>query len=166
MAVEREVLLNLTEVGGRLTNDLGLGRIVGRVAVYSYLVDRECSLDTFAEELGLSKASVSIAARQLESLGVLQKVSKKGKRKDYYRIVDHLALALQRNLAAMVRAKIEFLGMELSQAETSLKAPASSTHGPGDRKRILRKVERARNACSRLQKILDSPLLGLLKKRR
>ena len=53
----------LVETGGRTSQDLGFGRIVGQVLVYLYLQPKECSLDVLEQELGLSKASVSVAAR-------------------------------------------------------------------------------------------------------
>jgi DNA-binding transcriptional regulator GbsR (MarR family) len=69
-----QTIMRLVETGGRISQDLGLGRIVGQLLVYLYLQPRECSLDVLESELGLSKASVSIAARQLERLGIVQRV--------------------------------------------------------------------------------------------
>ena len=66
--------MRLGETGGRTSQDLGLGRIVGQVLVYLYLQPSACSLEKLEKALGLSKASVSIAARQLEQLGLVQRV--------------------------------------------------------------------------------------------
>ena len=86
----QEVRTRLIEVAGRTTQDLGMGRIIGQVLGDIYMTDGDSSLDDIGEGLGLSKAAVSIAARQLEGFGLLQRVWKKGDRKNYYRIVDHL----------------------------------------------------------------------------
>ncbi|MGB5687431.1 MAG: MarR family transcriptional regulator, partial [Candidatus Electrothrix sp.] len=94
---------NLVETGGRTSQDLGLGRIVGQVLVYLYLQPQECSLDVLEQELGLSKASVSVAARQLESLGLVQRVWIKGERKKYYRSAENIAQALQQGVLSMLR---------------------------------------------------------------
>ena len=70
--VAQEARSRLIETGGRTSQDLGLGRIVGQILVYLYLTDGDCSLDKIGADLDLSKASVSIAARQLESLWLLR----------------------------------------------------------------------------------------------
>jgi len=67
--ITAEIRSRLIEVAGKTSQDLGLGRIVGQILVYLYLRNGDCSLDTIGEDLGLSKASVSVAVRQLESLG-------------------------------------------------------------------------------------------------
>ena len=74
----REVRTRLVEVAGRTTQDLGMGRIIGQVLGDLYMTDGDSSLDDTGRRLGLSKAAVSIAARQLESLGLLQRIWKKG----------------------------------------------------------------------------------------
>jgi DNA-binding transcriptional regulator GbsR (MarR family) len=48
------------------------------------------SLDDLAKAVGASKASISQEARRCESLGVLERVSKSGDRRDYYRVPDEL----------------------------------------------------------------------------
>ena len=95
----------LTEVGGRTSQDLGLGRIVGQILVHLYLSPAECPLDDIARDLGLSKAAVSIAARQLESLGLLRRSWKSGDRKTYYRTADDIATALHQGLLILVRRR-------------------------------------------------------------
>ncbi len=54
--------MRLIETGGRTSQDLGTGRIVGQILIYLYLREDESSLDGIAEDLGLSKASVSIGS--------------------------------------------------------------------------------------------------------
>ena len=64
--ITREVRTRLIEVAGGTTQDLGLGRIIGQVLGDIYMTDGDSSLDAIGHNLGLSKAAVSIAARQLE----------------------------------------------------------------------------------------------------
>ena len=64
-----EVRMQLVETGGRTSQELGTGRIVGQIMVHLYLQRDAQSLDSIGEALALSKASVSIAVRQLEQLG-------------------------------------------------------------------------------------------------
>ena len=76
-----------------------LGQVLGDI----YMTDGDSSLDDIGRRLDLSKAAVSIAARQLESLGLLQRIWKKGDRRNYYRLIDHLGKALRQGFLEMVR---------------------------------------------------------------
>ena len=62
----------------------GLSRIAGRVFAALLLESEPLSLDTLAEQLDVSKASVSTEARRLLDRGVAERVTKPGDRRDYY----------------------------------------------------------------------------------
>lgn len=62
----------------------GLSRIAGRLFGALLLESEPRSLDEFAEQLGVSKASVSTEARRLLERGVAERVGKPGDRRDYY----------------------------------------------------------------------------------
>lgn len=64
----------------------GLPRIAGRIFAYLLLTPGECSLEDLADELGVSRASVSTDARRLAQLGILERRSKPGDRRDYYTV--------------------------------------------------------------------------------
>jgi DNA-binding transcriptional regulator GbsR (MarR family) len=66
----------------------GLPRVAGRMFGYLLMSAEPCSLDEIARFLRLSKASISINARLLETRGVLQRVGRESDRRDYYRISD------------------------------------------------------------------------------
>ena len=148
----------LTEVGGRTAQDLGLGRIVGQVLVHLYLTSAEQSLEDIAKDLELSKAAVSIAARQLESLGLLRRSWKSGDRKTYYRTADDIASALHQGLLMMVRNKMSLLATELQQAETELKGGETGSEAEF----ILGRVKRARKLRDTAMSVLENPLVKLL----
>jgi DNA-binding transcriptional regulator GbsR (MarR family) len=148
----------LTEAGGRTTQDLGFGRIVGQILVHLYLSQGECSLDDIAKDLRLSKAAVSIAARQLERLGLLRRLWKPGDRKTYYRTADDIATALHQGLLNMVRNKMNLLGTELQQAEITL----SGTSSDPESEFILGRVKRAKALRDTAMSALDNPLVKLL----
>jgi DNA-binding transcriptional regulator GbsR (MarR family) len=148
----------LTAVGGRTTQDLGLGRIVGHILVYLYLSSGECSLDDLADELGLSKAAVSIAARQLESLGLIRRSWRKGDRKTYYRTADDIATALHQGLLILVRNKLGLLATELGRAEDELKLLAKSEETAF----LLGRVKRARKLRDSAMSLLESPVVRML----
>lgn len=153
-----QVRKRLTEVGGRTAQDLGLGRIVGQILVHLYLSPGEQSLEDIAKELGLSKAAVSIAARQLESLGLLRRSWKSGDRRTYYRTADDIATALHQGLLMLVRNKMSLLGTELKQAETDLKSEGKDTGADF----ILGRVKRARKLRDTAMTILENPVVKLL----
>lgn len=156
-----EVKARLVEVGGRATQDLGLGRIVGQILACVYLSEGDCSLDDLAGELELSKAAVSIAARQLEGLGLLERVWKKGDRRNYYRTVEHLGLALQQGLLSTVRARIETVSLELRRAEESLKRGSRSKSAHGKRF-MYQRVKRAGDLCRMAERLLGSRIVRML----
>jgi DNA-binding transcriptional regulator GbsR (MarR family) len=157
-----EVRAGLIETGGRMSQEFGLGRIVGQVLISLYLTDGEASLDQLEEELGLSKAAVSTAARQLESLGFVVRVWKQGDRKSYYRTVDNIGSALRQGLLAMVRRKVESAGVELDTALEVLEKNGGA-HAPSKETRFLySRVQRAKSLRDRTSQILDNPLFKLL----
>lgn len=69
---------------GLATEAEGLPRIAGRIMAYLILADEACTFDDLTEGLQISRGSVSTNARLLHSLGILERVSKPGDRKDYY----------------------------------------------------------------------------------
>lgn len=154
-----EVRDHLVDVIGRTTQDIGLGRIVGQVLAYIYLCEHDCSLDEIGDELGLSKAAVSIAARQLEGLGLLQKVWKKGDRKHYYRLVKHLGVAVRKGLLSMVRAKVGAVGAELDHASEVLEHVDANTNGRTDF--VRQRLNRAQHLKNRIDQFLDNPVLKM-----
>jgi len=156
-----EVRMRLVEVAGRTTQDLGLGRIIGQVLGDIYMTDGESSLDDIGLNLGLSKAAVSIAARQLESLGLLQRIWKKSDRKNYYRVVDHLGVALRRGVLEMIRGKIRAAGAELDRAEELLRQ-AGSDRNNGEIKFLQSRLQHARKIRRNAARIFDNPIMKML----
>src|SRR5690554_5102322 len=64
----------------------GMRRIAGRLYGFLLVHDEAYSLDELAERLKVSKASVSTNARFLEQVGILERMSTPGDRRDYYRM--------------------------------------------------------------------------------
>lgn len=150
-----EARLRLVEVGGNAFQDLGMGRIVGEILVYLYLTDGESSLDQIGEQLGLSKAAISIAVRQLEALGLVRRVRRPGDRKKYYRTAENIAVALQQGLLSFIRRKIETAGAELDAVIKGLEALSEDA----DTAFLKNRVKRARDLKNNAAKVVDSPIL-------
>jgi DNA-binding transcriptional regulator GbsR (MarR family) len=153
----------LIDVAGATCQELGLGRVIGQVLVYLYLQEDECSLDEIEAHLGLSKASVSIAARQLESLALLRRVWRKGTRKRYYRTADNIGSALRQGLLAFARQKFQMMSTEIDYVQTMLKK------SPGKKSNqeavfLQKRVKRAKQLCDRASSVVESPLLRIFVK--
>lgn len=68
----------------------GLPRVAGRLFGLLLVSPEARSLDELAEQLDVSKASISVNARLLEERGVVEREGRHGDRRDYYRIADDI----------------------------------------------------------------------------
>lgn len=68
----------------------GLPRIAGRIFGLLLTGEGELSLDEITSQLGASKGSASVNTRLLEQRGFIDRVSRPGDRRDYYRITPDL----------------------------------------------------------------------------
>jgi DNA-binding transcriptional regulator GbsR (MarR family) len=158
--IAADVRARLMEVGGRTSSEFGLGRIVGQMLVYLYLKEGTYSLDEIGDELGLSKAAVSIAARQLAVLGLVNRVRKPGDRRIYCRTADNIAAALRLGVLGLVRQKLHMVGSTLDAAAGLLPGDAEDK----DLAFLQTRIARARALTQRVDRVLNSPLLKLLTK--
>lgn len=71
---------------GRMMEAEGMPRIAGRIFGFLLIHGDDHTLDDLAERLQVSKGSISTNARLLEQLGVLERSSAPGDRRDYYRM--------------------------------------------------------------------------------
>jgi DNA-binding transcriptional regulator GbsR (MarR family) len=77
----------LIENFGMYFEQYGMSRILGRVYGLLMIADEPMlGLDQMAEQLNISKASVSTTVRQLQAFTLIEKVTVPGNRKDYYRV--------------------------------------------------------------------------------
>ncbi|MGX9728397.1 MAG: GbsR/MarR family transcriptional regulator [Candidatus Electronema sp. VV] len=153
-----EARLRLAEAGARTSQELGAGRIVGQVMVHLYLQKEAQSLDSIGEALTLSKASISIAVRQLEQLGFVRRIWVSGDRKKYYRSADNIGSSLQQGLLAFLRQKAVLFGAELDAALELL-------GNDSDEAVFLRqRISRAKKLQSITLRLLGNPVLGFLAK--
>jgi DNA-binding transcriptional regulator GbsR (MarR family) len=66
-------------------NLYGIPPSVGRLYGLLYFSEQPMTLDQMKEELGMSKTSMSTSVRQLQELKMVEKVWRKGERKDLYK---------------------------------------------------------------------------------
>ena len=160
----QEVKLSLVEAGGRTSQEMGMGRIVGQVLVYLYLTEGDCSLDKIEEEIELSKASASIAARQLEKLGLVKRSWKKGDRKNYYRTADNIETALKNGLISFMLQKIQTVGEELDLAIRLLSDESRGGETGIEREFVRSRVERVKSLSDGIVGVLENPFIKLFGK--
>jgi DNA-binding transcriptional regulator GbsR (MarR family) len=157
-----EAKMRLVETGGRASQDFGTGRIVGQVLVYLYLQEKECSLDKIGEELGLSKASVSIAVRQLEQLGLAMKVWKPGDKRNYYRSAENIVRALQQGVLAQIRQKVRLFGNELESSLHLIEEIPNDSPIKDESVFLEKRILRAQKLQLSFERVLGNPLVKLL----
>ncbi len=81
-----DALAQFTEQMGMLGESHGMPRIAGRIIGFSLMNPGSFSLDDLAERLQVSKASISTNARRMEEIGILERITRPGDRRDYYRL--------------------------------------------------------------------------------
>lgn len=150
----------LVASGGRLAQEFGFNRVAGQVLACLYLMPAEASLDELEQTLHLSKAAVSLAAAQLERLGLVQRVRKPGDRKRYYRSADDIGSALRHGILTFARAKMAVLETDLKQADEALAGVKKDAQA----KFLATRVARMRELNRRAERLLDNPLLKLFSK--
>lgn len=81
-----QATLDFIESMGRQFEEDGAPRIAGRLFGLLMVQEEPSSLDDVADLLQVSKGSASSNARLLEQLGIAERVTRAGDRRDYYQI--------------------------------------------------------------------------------
>ena len=149
---------HLIDAAGRVSQDLGLGRIIGQVMASVYFREEPSSLDDIGKELSLSKAAVSIATRQLDKIGLIKEVWFKGDRKTYYKTSDHLAATLQKGIMELLRNKLQITDEILKEAEKCLMDAEVTI----EKKFLEQQIGRARKIHKRTDSLINNPLIKLI----
>ena len=97
---------NFIESAGRTTQGFGLGRIIGQLYALLFFSPDSLSLDDMAEELKVSKGSVSTNIRELEKWGAVKKVWIKGSRKDFYEAEVEFMKIIRSGILPFLRRKL------------------------------------------------------------
>ena len=104
-----ETTVNLVERFGLRFEEDGLPRIAGRMLGLLMVSAEPRSLDELCDELQASKTSASTNARLLERMGAVERTSRPGDRRDYYRIVDNLHVRMLEARLAQMRGTRDLL---------------------------------------------------------
>lgn len=85
----------------------GVSEVTGRIYGLLYFSNHPMGLDEIAEELKVSKATVSVNVRFLEGLKSIRKVWMKGSRRDYYEAQRDIANILMEQLLTNMQKELE-----------------------------------------------------------
>ncbi len=147
----------MIEAGGRTAQSFGLSRLFGQLYTLLYLADDPQTLDALSQQLGVSKASVSIACRQLEGWGAVQRVWRKGDRKDYYVAETNFNHILNNGLMASINKKLDSAKIHIERGLQMLNGnPGVDERGARHLRARLKEAEQYRAKIARL---LNNPLV-------
>jgi len=94
------------ELVGRIVQAEGLPRNAGRILGFLIFDGGAVSFGDLAEQLQISRGSISSGSRLLEEFGLIRRVSKPGERQDYFELEDDPYInLLDRARARAQRAK-------------------------------------------------------------
>lgn len=149
----------MIEAGGRTAQSFGLGRLLGQIYVLLYLSPQAMTLDELAAELGISKASASIACRQLEALGALRHQSVKGDRRDFYQAETDFRALIQGGLLPSLLKKLE---SARRQIERSMGLVLEGGEDGQETAFLLRRLRDAEARRGKLERLIRHPVLKRL----
>ena len=150
------------EAGGLTTQLFGLGRILGQLYALLYLSPRPLCLDEIVSELGVSKASVSTTARQLEHWTAVKRVWVRGDRRDFYDAETDFQSLLKRGVLATLRKKLETAGTQMAVVEACLEEAGSNGNHGEDMDLIVTRLKKAKKFHGQISTLLDNPLIDHL----
>ena len=149
----------MVEAGGRTAQSFGLSRLFGQIYMLLYLSDEPLGLDFLAEQLGVSKASVSIASRQLESWGAVRRIWKKGDRRDFYTAETDFRNLIHGGLMTSLNKKLESARVQIQRSLDMLEKNGSSD----DKIKFLKqRLNEAESRRSKIARLLNNPLVKKL----
>ncbi len=151
---QREII----EAGGRTVQSFGLNRLFGQIYALLYMNPEPLSLDSISAQLGVSKASISIACRQLESWGALRRVWQKGDRRDYYVAENDFRAVINNGLISSLNKKLDSARVQLERSLELLERG----RGRGDDERVLflkQRLKEAEKFRSRINRLLNNPVV-------
>jgi DNA-binding transcriptional regulator GbsR (MarR family) len=132
----------------------GFSPLVGKIFGLLLFASEPVSLQSIAEQLGVSKAAVSVQVRTLERQSMCQKLTASSDRKDYYYIADDVNSAALRS----IMQKTEVL---TQQSETTLAALQALTEIPTEELDSYKAANRRYVESVAMYRLILSKLDGL-----
>lgn len=144
----------MVEAGGRTAQTFGVSRLLGQIYTLLYLKNQSLSLDEIAQELAVSKASVSIACRQLHTFGALRRMTHRGDRRDFYEAVQDFRGLLQHGLLPILEKKLESAGIQIQKCRKMIESVSDLDSG-----KLMERLNEAEERRSKIMNLIKNPLL-------
>ena len=154
-----EAKRELIDAGGRTAQSFGINRLLGQIYALLFLGSEPLCLDEIAENLGVSKASISITCRQLEGWGAVRRVWKKGDRKDYYEPVTDFGHIINNGFMTSINKKLLSARIQIEHCREIL---CKTDSADDERKFIEKRLAQAEKYRTRIEKLLNNPLVKKL----
>ncbi|WP_419408534.1 GbsR/MarR family transcriptional regulator [Primorskyibacter sp. 2E107] len=107
MADQARIRAEFIETVGQITQSEKLPRIAGRILGLLIFDGVPVSFGALADELQVSRGSVSTATRTLEDRGLIRRVGMPGERQDFFQLADNPYLNLMRHVKTMLERNCE-----------------------------------------------------------
>ena len=137
----------------------GITPSVGRLYGLLYFSEKPMTLDEMKEELGMSKTSMSTSVRQLQEMQMVDKVWKKGDRKDYYKSNDDWFKSFVGLFSIKWRAGIQtniaMIDKSLVELEEIIEDPTTPDHTKSAAKVDIEKLQYAIEYYDWLNRLVD-----------
>lgn len=146
----------MIDAGGRTVQSFGLNRLLGQIYTLLYLNAEPLSLDDISQQLSVSKASVSIASRQLAGWGAIRQVWQRGDRKDYYMAERDFRAILNNGILESIRKKLDSAQRQVERNLKMLEEEGKSDEQAVFVRERLKEADRFR---SRVQRLIDNPIV-------
>jgi DNA-binding transcriptional regulator GbsR (MarR family) len=150
------VTSDMVEACGRTVQAFGLNRLLGQIYALLYMRPDPLCLDDIADALMVSKASVSIACRQLAGWGAVHHVWQRGDRKDYYTAESDFKALLNNGVLESIRKKLDSAETLFQANLKRIDASSQTTIDPAFTRKRLKEAEKTR---ARIRRLIDNPLV-------
>jgi len=150
----------MIEAGGRTAQSFGLNALLGRMYMMLYLKREAVCLDDVAAELGVSKASASIAGRQLQAWGAVKRVWQKGDRRDFYAAETSLKAVLGGGLLDMVEKKLQSAQVQIDRCRSVMEGSVNGEEAAF----VASRLDEAETMRRRVQSLMRNKVVRALLK--
>ena len=152
----KDTLWQMIEAGGRTAETFGVSRLFGQIYALLYLKNEALSLDQIVEELSVSKASVSIACRQLNTFGAIRRITMRGDRRDFYEAVQDFRTLINQGILPVIEKKLNSAGRQIEQCRREL--AEGSDHQP-EAHALLARLDEVEERRRKIADLISNPLV-------
>lgn len=152
----RDALWQMIEAGGRTAETFGVSRLFGQIYTLLYLKNTPLSLEQIGTELSVSKASVSIACRQLHTFGAIRRITMKGDRRDFYEAVQDFRTLINSGILPVIEKKLASAGRQIDQCRKQL--VAGTDHQP-EAQALLARLDEVEERRRKISDLISNPLV-------